>query len=114
MERLLTELGEPEFSVTKRKAMPTLPHFVYIVRTTGDRIIYVGQTKHPSARLVSHKKAGTWWEHMRRVDFYRCQSRREALDLELSLIRELMPEYNVMANPLPSIIDWRQRNRGAA
>ena len=102
---IIPALGTPEFTFTRRQRMRLVPHYVYIAHgsISRDDPLYIGQTHDPSARLRSHRKTSEWWEWMRRVDFYRCANRTEALALERRLISRLSPRYNVAHNYLAPV-----------
>lgn len=97
-EATLADLGAPEFTYTRRHKLRMAPHYVYVAHGAlgYEDTLYVGQTHNPTHRLSTHRKQSEWWGFMRRVDFYRCATRTEALALERRLIRELRPRYNVM------------------
>jgi hypothetical protein len=81
-----------------RWATKDRPHFVYELRDSKDRLIYVGCSINPGGRLAAH--AGKpWWKHVTDVKMTRYPDRRSALFVERTMIRDHMPTYNVMSVP---------------
>lgn len=97
----LDGLGKPEFTITRRSRMNLTPHYVYVVYGPGDWVLYVGQTRNVPGRMSAHRKLAEWWSLYRRIECYRCESRRNALDTERTLISELRPTYNVHGGLYP-------------
>lgn len=67
---------------------PKAPAWVYLL-FAGDRLLYVGATERPAARMGAHRARG--WD---RVDLVACADRAAALRLEGDLIFHLRPEQN--------------------
>jgi len=74
------------------------PHYTYIAYGRGDVVLYVGQTNQPIARLRAHSKSSLWWPKVYRVALNIHETRRDGLQAEYRLIRELRPKYNVAGN----------------
>lgn len=61
-------------------------------------LLYVGISVRPDKRMNEHARSKEWWplvEHFLLTD---CVSRREALDLETSIIRNERPIFNIVHN----------------
>lgn len=83
--------------------------YVYRVDHPLLGLVYIGCTADPEKRLKALRRV-SWWGadcEMRLVAFF--GERRDALDHELSLIRELRPRHNRQANPDFTTAGWRER-----
>lgn len=70
------------------------PIDVYVVRTVGGKVLYVGITSDLRARFAVHKHRSRWWDPTSQVTVeawptWKAARRREAL-----LIERLRPEHN--------------------
>ncbi len=84
------------------EALPALPG-VYIMRSAVGRVLYVGKAKRLDHRVRSyfsstpaeHPKVRTLVSHVTDLDYIVAGSEHEALLLELTLIKEHQPPYNI-------------------
>jgi predicted GIY-YIG superfamily endonuclease len=74
------------------------PTTVYIARR-GRRVLYVGITGRNLRRMHAHARASDWWRQASRIELRHVPTRREALAIELQLIREWAPPFNVAGKP---------------
>ncbi len=72
---------------------------VYRAFDGAGRLLYIGVTKSPHARMRGHETTSEWWPEMQSVVFEWLPSREAALDLERSLIETLRPPFNVEHHP---------------
>ncbi len=72
---------------------------VYRAFDAEGRLLYVGITKSPHARMRGHERTSEWWPEMQSVFFEWKASRVEALDLERELIESLRPPFNIDHHP---------------
>lgn len=71
------------------------PHFVYRCYDTSGRLIYVGCTNNPPARLASHRKSSWWFDQTKNVRVIVFPDRAYALAKERMAIGEERPRWNV-------------------
>jgi len=74
---------------------------VYLFRTAGGEVVYVGKSRSLRRRVLDHLRArvekdGTILAQSASVEFVPTSNEREALLLEASLIKQYQPPYNVL------------------
>jgi excinuclease ABC subunit C len=74
---------------------------VYLFRTAGGEVVYVGKARSLRRRVLDHLRAriekdGTILAQSASVEFVPTANEREALLLEASLIKQYQPPYNVL------------------
>ena len=90
-----TRVSRPE-----RGAIPTKPG-VYLFRDHSDRVVYVGKARSLRSRLSNyfaadlHPRTQAMVEAAADVEWIVTESEIEALHLEVSLIKQHRPRYNV-------------------
>lgn len=70
------------------------PYWVYVLRDTAGRVLYVGQTARPELRMSEHR-IGPWGSEINRFEMISAADRDEARRMEAGLIGALTPAYNV-------------------
>lgn len=71
---------------------------VYLLWGDEGELLYVGCSARPRQRLSHHRTQQEWGREIAAMDFCMLPA-REARELEVSLIGELRPRYNIQANP---------------
>jgi predicted GIY-YIG superfamily endonuclease len=71
------------------------PATVYVARSASGIVLYVGITGARIHRLHAHARSSEWWRRAASVELIHLPTRREAEELEASLIRELAARFNV-------------------
>lgn len=74
---------------------------VYRLFDADDRLLYVGMTCNPDARLKWHKQNSPWWPEVRRKALIWCEDREVAEEEERSAIRLEKPLHNVNGHGTP-------------
>lgn len=69
--------------------------FVYVLRSAAGEPLYVGMSSNVLARLGAHLTNPDRRRHVAGVQLLRCRSQREAARIELRLIREYRPPWNI-------------------
>lgn len=69
-------------------------HWVYVHLNTDAQPLYVGCTVNPEFRQATHYRLASWWPQVADVAQLGPMSKRDALDFEAELIRELDPPHN--------------------
>jgi predicted GIY-YIG superfamily endonuclease len=109
---LVERLGAPFF-----RDAPQRPG-VYLMRDSGDNILYVGKAKNLRKRLVSYRVANPdrlRRRHLRllravsRIELEECADEACALAREAELLRALRPRFNRAGTwpGLPRVLNWR-------
>lgn len=72
----------------------------YVARRPSDqRVEYVGRTNNLLLRLTSHYRRSQWWgDPPPIIEWHPCSTEHEAKILEIQLITELAPFWNVAHN----------------
>lgn len=99
----------PKRSKAKKRPIshsPNRPHYVYRHYDADDRLIYVGCTNNPPARLRAHRKSSWWGAQIARSTHIVFPNRQKALDKEREAIALEQPRWNVKGR-------WPYRNQWA-
>ena len=91
----LKQYGTTE-PILERASKPT---WVYVLTGERDEVIYVGISIDYERRLKEHSKRKTWWHEVRHISLTWCEDRTFAEKLEVCLIEDHLPKYNVALNP---------------
>lgn len=75
------------------------PTSVYVARSASGIVLYVGITGSRIRRLYAHAKASEWWSLAASVELIHLPTRRDAEELEATLIPELGARFNVQHGP---------------
>lgn len=75
------------------------PTSVYRYFDEFDLLLYVGMTSRGTVRNSEHNKDKAWWPYVARQQVSHHQSRQEAHEVEVALIRQFRPPFNVQHNP---------------
>jgi excinuclease UvrABC nuclease subunit len=89
-----------------------LPHFVYELRDSEGRLVYVGCTSSLPRRLAQHERQ-RWWAEVVEVRSTRYRTKFAAMDVELSLIHEHQPRQNGTGTDVASDARRVARDAGA-
>lgn len=73
------------------------------------RLLYVGQTEHPRARLRQHRVSQPWWGEVVDVRVEEHPDRAAALAVEAEAIRCELPVHNKAGRRLPEILAGQVR-----
>ena len=77
-----------------RCALADLGPAVYTLYDANERVLYVGRTIDPLARITWHSDMSEFWSLVARTELRYCATLAEALDVEAARISELQPPYN--------------------
>jgi excinuclease UvrABC nuclease subunit len=87
---------------TIKKQVTALPQSpgVYLFKDNKENVLYIGKAKNLQKRVKSHfQKNKSWfWNfvpEIKEIEFFTTQSEKEALLLELELIKKIKPKYNI-------------------
>lgn len=72
--------------------------WLYCLRDTGNRAVYVGITDTPLRRLRQHSSQKPWWRLVDRVGLWQFEDRASALAAEATLIHYFRPPFNVQCD----------------
>jgi len=103
MERVSRDMPDKEFIETIVKRLPHRPG-VYLMKDASKTIIYVGKAVDLSNRVRSYfqntekhtPKTQRMVERIADIDYFVAGSEEEALILELNLIKQHRPQYNIL------------------
>lgn len=70
------------------------PTTLYVAHGVDDEVIYVGITLSIPNRMSSHKR-GKWWYEAERIELRHFHTRLEARLVEVRMIQECQPRYNI-------------------
>ncbi|GAA0897782.1 GIY-YIG nuclease family protein [Pseudonocardia zijingensis] len=76
-------------------ALPALPTFLYRLRDSTGRLLYVGITDNVRARMTAHARTQPWWSDVADVAVETHPSRQAALRAEAEAIRDEAPLWNI-------------------
>lgn len=93
-ERLEAEVAESARNIQPHAPqVPEREWGVYVLIGQHGEAFYVGMSGRPRKRLARHR--AEFGEHITEIQWTPTQSRREALDLETTMISELRPRMNI-------------------
>lgn len=81
-----------------------IPHDVYWLYDSEDRVLYIGLTRQIEERLIQHSKDKGWWEQISRVEVQAHPSRRAAFEAERDAIYAERPIFNKRRTPPPPVL----------
>jgi hypothetical protein len=73
---------------------------VYRLYDANGQLLYVGQSRNPKARFITHAREVDWWEEVAHWAVEWWSDRYAARTQEQLLIAELSPRYNIAHAPL--------------
>lgn len=85
---------------------PDDPHAVYFVFDRWDRVIYIGSSSDPDARVKAHRGSASWRREIARHevrDWY--PNRTAAQRVEHALIWDMDPDHNFVGTSMNSTIN---------
>lgn len=88
---------DPDALYSTVEHLPDCAWGVYQLIDHAGRVLYVGMTGRPKARVLQHLRE--FGERIDWVDFQRFSSRVDAYDAETALIRALVPPMNIAKAP---------------
>lgn len=94
---------DPDRLVSRLQEIPQEPG-VYLMKDTGDRLLYIGKSKKLRSRVRSYFREGQKHSHriqlmvrqVRNIEFIVTDTEAEALALEANLIKQHQPHFNVL------------------
>lgn len=72
---------------------------VYLAYHASGQLLYVGLSLAPLARFTEHMRSSEWWPIVQRIEIERYDTREQARERELQLIRTEQPPFNKVDNP---------------
>jgi predicted GIY-YIG superfamily endonuclease len=85
---------------------PDDPHAIYYVFDGWDRVIYIGSSSDPHARVRAHRGSALWRREIARYevrDWY--PNRATAQRAEHALVWELDPDHNFVGTPMNAVVN---------
>jgi len=74
---------------------PDFPHVVYRIYDQDDRLLYVGMSSNPKARLTAHRNYSPWMIDAVRHEEVTYPSHESAREAEMGAIRDEDPLHNI-------------------
>lgn len=84
--------------------------YVYRIFDKEGRLIYVGASANPEARLLAHKHTSWWYPQVGRIKIKVYRTRTEATDAEKLAIRSEFPRWNVNLRHWKKTTGWTVEN----
>lgn len=85
---------------------PNDPHAVYFVFDRWDRVIYIGSSSDPDARVRAHRGSAPWRREIARHEIRGWHPDRTAAQrVEHALIWDMDPDHNFVGTPMNSAIN---------